>query len=92
MEEYLKYIDAELIILIPSLYILGIGLKNTKLIPDKFIPLTLGAFGIFLSFLKLVASNPLSPELIFMAVTEGILCAGSAVYANQLIKQGSKTE
>lgn len=89
MQSIENLISPELLITVPVLYLFGMGLKKLNVFNDKFIPMTLGAVGVILSFLKLMAENPLTPELIFAALTQGILCAGSAVYANQLIKQGS---
>ena len=39
--DYQKYIKSELLVLVPVLYIIGLGLKKSKL-ADKWIPLALG--------------------------------------------------
>jgi len=46
-----NFIKPELLILIPVLYFIGVAIKNTTLIKDKFIPLILGLIGIILSSL-----------------------------------------
>ena len=48
MEQITNYIQPELLVLIPALYFIGVGLKKTAM-PDRFIPLVLGAAGIGLS-------------------------------------------
>lgn len=89
--EFTDYIKPELLILIPVLYIVGLVLKKSAL-SDKFIPLILGGTAILLSGVWTFATCEISDyhcvlNGIFAAVTQGILCAGTSVYANQLYKQ-----
>lgn len=44
--KYQEYIKTELLILVPVLYCIGASLKKSKL-PDKWIPLALGACAFF---------------------------------------------
>ena len=82
--EYLNsFIISELLILIPVLYLMGMGIKKSKWIDDKYIPIILGAVGVILSCLYVKGVN-------FVAITQGILCAGCSVYVNQIIKQGTQ--
>lgn len=93
--ELLKnFIKPELLILIPVLYFIGVAIKNTTLIKDKFIPLILGLIGIVLSSLWILATEGTENiyMAIFVAITQGFLCAGASVYVNQLIKQSKKAE
>ena len=83
MEHLSNFITPELFALIPVLYLIGMGMKRTRWIKDNYIPIILGATGVALSCLYLKGVN-------FSAITQGILCAGASVYANQLIKQGGK--
>ena len=89
-----EFIKPELLILIPVLYFIGIAIKNTMLIKDKFIPLTLGTIGIILSALWILATEGTGNiyMAIFVAITQGFLCAGASVYINQVIKQSQKAE
>lgn len=89
-----KYIRTELLILIPVMYIIGMGLKKSK-VADKHIPLILGTVSVILSALWVFATaNPESGKEIlaafFTAVTQGILAAGASVYASQLYIQSKK--
>ena len=91
---YQEYIKSELLILIPVLYFIGIGLKKSRL-PDKWIPVTLGAAAVLLSAVWVIATSEIGTcrELfaaIFTAVTQGVLAAGASVYANQLYTQAKK--
>ena len=93
---YQDYIKTELVILIPVLYILGIGLKKSKL-PDKWIPVTLGASAVMLSAIWVIATTDITnikeaASAVFTAVTQGVLLAGASVYANQLYIQAKKEE
>ena len=91
---YQDYIETELLILVPVLYLIGIGLKKSKL-PDKWIPITLGLSAVVLSAIWVVATADISSlkeaaSAIFTAVTQGVLVAGASVYANQLYIQAKK--
>ena len=93
---YKDYIKTELLILIPVLYIIGIGLKKSK-VPDKRIPVIIGIIGIVLSAVWVIATSDIfgikdAAYAVFTSVTQGILAAGASVYANQLIVQTKKEE
>ena len=93
---YQDYIKTELLILVPVLYFIGILLKKSKL-PNKRIPIILGASAIILSAIWVIATADISSLqeaafAIFTAVTQGILVAGASVYANQLYVQAKKEE
>ena len=94
---YLKeFIKPELLILIPVLYVVGIGLKKSKL-PDRLIPLILGGIAIVLSAAWVIATSDISTlkdvaYALFISVTQGILTAGAGVYVNQLYVQSKKKD
>lgn len=81
------YIKPELLILVPVLYILGEIMKHTERIKDNYIPAILGAAGILLAFIYVTATEGLALIGIFTAITQGVLVAGAAVYADQIVKQ-----
>lgn len=92
--DYQQYIRAELLILIPVMYIIGMGLKKSKT-ADRHIPLILGTISIILSALWVFATEDLNSgkEILaafFTAVTQGVLAAGASVYASQLYIQSKK--
>lgn len=92
--DYLKYIRSELLILIPVMYIIGMGLKKSK-INDKWIPLILGIFAVCLSATWVLTTSEITElrdiaKALFTAITQGILVAGASVYANQLVRQMKK--
>lgn len=92
--DYQQYIRAELLILIPVMYIIGMGLKKSKT-ADRHIPLILGTVSVILSALWVFATEDLNSgkEILaafFTAVTQGILAAGASVYASQLYIQSKK--
>ena len=97
MEEVLKeFVKPELLILIPVLYLIGSGLKNT-IFKDNLIPIALGIFGIILSIVYVFATSEISGSKdilmgIFISLTQGILVAGCSVYFNQIYKQLKKGE
>lgn len=93
-EAFKEFIKPELLILIPVLYLIGLGIKKSE-IKDKFIPLTLGIVAIILSGLYTFATSEINggkevAMAIFIALTQGILTAGASVYFNQLYKQAQK--
>ena len=88
--DYQTYIKPELLVLIPALYIMGKMLKGAEEVSDKHIPLILGATGIFLAVLWCISTDGFSGLGVFTGLTQGVLCAGAAVYTHQLIKQARK--
>ena len=80
----IEFITENALILIPVLNIIGVILKDTERIPDKFIPIILLGFGVLGS----VAIMGISAE----SVVQGVLVTGTAVYGNQVIKQLKKKE
>ena len=94
--ELKEFIKPELLILIPVLYIVGIGLKKSKL-SDTLIPLILGGIAIVLSAAWVIATSDISTlkdvaYALFISVTQGILSAGASVYVNQLYVQSKKKD
>ena len=91
---YQEFIRPELLILVPVLYLIGAGIKRSAL-DDKYIPLLLGIFGVCLATVFLLAAGDLGSVQDVLAavgsgITQGILCAGASVYANQIYKQSKK--
>ena len=91
-----EFIKPELLILIPVLYVVGIGLKKSKL-SDTRIPLVVGGISIVLSAAWVVATSDMSTlknvaYALFVSVTQGILAAGASVYFNQLYVQSKKKD
>ena len=82
--EVANYIVQNALILIPALYILGMILKSTQKISDKYIPITLLMFGVAGAIGILGVSVD--------SIIQGILVTGATVYTNQLIKQSEKKE
>ena len=92
-----EYIKPELLVLVVVLYFIGMGIKNTELIKDKYIPIILGILGIIISAIYIIATSSINSyqqvlTVIFTAIVQGILVAGAAVYVNQIIKQNNKEE
>lgn len=92
--DFQEYIKSELLILVPVLYIIGLGLKKSKL-KDKWIPLVLGITGITLSAIWVAATSQIEnvrdvAAAFFTSVTQGVLAAGASVYANQIYVQAKK--
>ena len=87
--DFEKYIQPELLVVVAVLYFLGMGLKTSK-IADKYIPVILGIAGIAMATLYVIASVGFSAMAVFTGITQGIICAGVAVYINQLIVQSKK--
>lgn len=77
-----EYIIENALVLVPVLNVIGMIIKNTEKIPDKYIPLILLLFGI----LGTIAILGLTPH----SVVQGVLVTGAAVYGNQIVKQLKK--
>lgn len=94
--DFQDYIKAELLILIPVLYVIGMGLKKSKL-ADRLIPALLGIIAVALATVWVIATADISgvkdlASALFTAVTQGVLAAGASVYVNQLYVQAKKNE
>lgn len=92
-----SYIDPGLLVLVPVLYIIGIGLKKMQRFNSAYLPIILGLFGIFLSamylFIDLQVNNIKDViEYIFNSLVQGILAAGASVYFNQVKRQMQENE
>jgi hypothetical protein len=97
MEQIMNYVKPELIVVAVVLYFLGLGIKQSQTIKDKYIPLTNGAVGIILCGIYVLATSDCKTGqeiamAVFTAITQGILVAGLSTYVNQIIKQTGKTE
>lgn len=97
MEQIMNYVKPELLVAAVVLYFIGMGIKKTEYIMDKFIPMLLGIIGIILCaiwvFATCACSNAQEIAMAaFTAITQGILVAGLSTYINQLIKQSNKEE
>lgn len=92
-----EYIKPELIVVAIVLYFIGIGIKNTEFIKDKYIPIILGIIGVIISAIYIIATSTINGyqeilTVIFTSIVQGILVAGASVYINQVIKQSNKEE
>ena len=97
MDQIMEYVKPELVIVAVALYILGMFLKQTTMVLDKYIPVILGIVGIVLCTIWVFATTSVgSPQdialAIFTAVIQGILVAGVSTYVNQIVKQSGKEE
>lgn len=97
MEKLIDYIKPELVVVAIVLYIVGIGLKKSVSVLDKYIPMILGGLGILVCGIYVFATSSLgTPQeialAVFTALVQGILVAGASTYVNQFAKQLGKTE
>lgn len=74
-----NFIMDEALILVPVLMVLGKIIKQSQVIPSRFIPLSLLVISIILTNIMLGFS--------FEAFIQSILIAGAAVFGHQLFKQ-----
>ena len=89
MNDFEKYIQPELLIVVAVLYFVGMGLK-TSAIKNKYIPAILGVAGAAMATLYTVAVAGFDAMAIFTGISQGVICAGVAVYVNQLLVQSKK--
>ncbi len=90
-----EYIRPELLSIVPVLYLCGMWMKQSTRIKDEKIPVLLGAAGIILSSIYTLSVTSVSDykgvlSALFVSLTQGILCAGAAVYWHQLVHQTAK--
>ena len=93
----MNYVKPELIVVAIVLYFIGIWIKGTDSIKDKWIPVILGIVSIIICAIWVLATTPIGSGqallmAIFTAIIQGILVAALSTYVNQLIKQYNKIE
>ena len=94
---FVEFVKPELLAIIPVLNLLGAGMKKSKRIKDKYIPILLGVAGVLIAGAYVMLTTDKSTEYglataIFTAITQGVLCSAASVYANQLVKQAEKED
>lgn len=97
MDQILSYVKPELLIVVVVLYFIGVMVKKSENISDKFIPMILGILGMLICGLYVFATSTVSGSqetamALFTAITQGIIVAGLSNYVNQIIKQAGKEE
>lgn len=91
-----EWIEPACLILVPVLYFAGAFFKRAGGFPDRWIPLTLGGIGVVLGTAVILSTGPFPEngrqwlEALCAGAVQGILCAGTAVYGNQIVRQGKK--
>ena len=80
----MNFIMENYLILVPVLYVLGMLLKNTEKVSDKYIPIILLVFGV--GFACALGGFNIN------AILQGILVTGATVLTNQVIKQAKKVD
>lgn len=95
--DIMDYIKPGLIVVAIILYFIGIWLKQSTLLLDKYIPLVVGFIGIVICGIWVIATSRFITGQdialgLFTAIVQGILVAGLSTYVNQIIKQINKQE
>lgn len=94
LSNIMDFIPQNFVILIISIYVLGIFFKRIEAIKDKWITVILLLFGItFAVLLSIInAEYKVALDVIVNGILQGILCWGVSVGVNQTIKQVQKEE
>lgn len=77
----LSFISKDALILIPFLYFIGMFLSKQKKIPNSYIPFILLGLSIIFCILLIGLS--------VQSIIQSVLIAGTTVFTNQLLKQGT---
>ena len=74
MDQIMEYVKPELVIVAVALYILGMFLKQTTMVLDKYIPVILGIVGIVLCAIWVFATTSVSsPQDIALAIFTAVI-------------------
>ena len=79
MENLIKFVPEQLLILVAALYVVGMFLKKTPKIQDWIIPWILLVLGVVFS-ISIMGINATS-------ILQGIICSFGAIATNQFVKQ-----
>lgn len=94
MEDIASYINPELLVLVPVLYLMGAAIKRYGS-DDRVIPMVLGLMGMLLASLYGIATMEAGDTVamaLFTGIIQGVLCAAAAVYTHQCYRQATKTK
>lgn len=79
MENLIKFVPEQLLILVAALYVVGMFLKKTPKVQDWIIPWILLVLGVAFS-ISIMGINATS-------ILQGIICSFGAIATNQFVKQ-----
>ena len=79
MENLIKFVPEQLLILVAALYVVGMFLKKTPKVKDWIIPWILLILGVIFS-ISIMGINATS-------ILQGIICSFGAIATNQFVKQ-----
>jgi hypothetical protein len=90
--DYTPYIKPELLVLVPALYFLAEIMKSSFKLDHNKIPLAVGIASIILASLWVIANSNITNYkdalmALFVAIVQGLLCAGASVYGYEFLKQ-----
>ena len=86
------YVKPELLVVAVVLYFIGMWLKQSETVKDKYIPLINGLIGVAICATCACGSGQDIALAVFTALTQGVLVAGLSTYVNQIFKQSGKEE
>ena len=91
------YVKPELLVVAVVLYFIGMWLKQSETVKDKYIPLINGLIGVAICAIYVFATCACGSGqdialAVFTALTQGVLVAGLSTYVNQIFKQSGKEE
>ena len=94
LSNIMDFIPQNFVILIISIYVLGIFFKRIEAVKDKWITVILLLVGITCAVLLSIinAEYKIALDVIVNGILQGILCWGVSVGVNQTIKQVQKSE
>ena len=85
------YVKPELLVVAVVLYFIGMWLKQSETVKDKYIPLINGLIGVAICAIYVFATCACGSGqdialAVFTALTQGVLVAGLSTYVNQIFK------
>ena len=97
MDQIMEYVKPELVIVAVALYILGMFLKQTTIVLDKYIPVILGIVGIVLCAIWVLATLFVgSPQIIvlgfFTELIRGFLFPVGSLILIRMVNSIGKAE
>jgi hypothetical protein len=86
------YVKPELLVVAVVLYFIGMWLKQSETVKDKYIPLINGLIGVAICAIYVFATCACGSGqdialAVFTALTQGVLVAGLSTYVNQIFRK-----
>lgn len=86
--QWLEFLDSKIVFLVAFTYVVGVFLRSTEKLDNKFIPLYLWVVAVIASIAYyLIEGGASTAQIVFNGLVQGTFVAAVAVWGNQVYSQ-----